>query len=119
MRQLLVEQGYEQPYGATDEEIRQSLGVTGPCADFVGYNPQLDKWLIAESKGSDLWAAEIQIANTLMALHLRTPEVGSKLELSIYTNSSQYGRLNQEPHGTGGYYRQGDFLGWKPDGINF
>ncbi len=119
MRSLLVSQGYEQRYGTSDTEIRYNLNISGPCADFVGYHPRLDRWLIAESKGSDLWSAEIQIANTLQALHAREPETRKKIELRIYTNPLQYDRLSQEPHGTGGYYRQGRFIGTKPDGINF
>lgn len=119
MRRLLVGQGFEQPYGTTDEEIRQNLQVSGPCADFVGYNSQTDRWLIAESKGSDLWSAEIQLANTLGALLAREPDANQKLELRIYTNPSQYRRLVQEPHGAGGYYRQGEFLGYKQNGGTF
>jgi hypothetical protein len=119
MRRLLTDEGYEQPYGTTDEGIRHNLQVSGPCADFIGYNPQTDRWLIAESKGSDLWSAEIQIANTLRALLERESEARQKMEVRIYTNLSQYGRLTQEPHGTGGYYRQEEFLGFKPDGIDF
>lgn len=119
VRSRLVAEGYEQPYGTTDDEIRRNLGITGKCADFVGYHPQLDRWLIAESKGSDLWSAEIQLANTLVALLGIQGRAKGKIELRIYTNPSQYSRLGQEPHGTGGYYREGDFLGTKPDGINF
>ncbi|MDQ5825227.1 MAG: hypothetical protein M3441_13625 [Chloroflexota bacterium] len=116
MRRLLVDQGYEQPYGTTDAEIRQNLQISGHCADFVGYNPQTDRWLIAESKGSDLWSAEVQLANTLVALLALRPLDHLKLELQIYTNPSQYSRLIKEPHGSGGYYRQGDFLGYKQNG---
>ncbi len=119
MRRLLVDQGYEQPYGTTDEEIRQNLVVTGPCADFVGYNSQTDRWVIAESKGSDLWSAEIQLANTLAALLAKRPAANQKVELHIYTNPSQYSRLIKEPHGSGGYYRQGEFLGYKQSGGTF
>lgn len=119
VRIRLVAEGYEQPYGETDDEIRRNLAITGKCADFVGYHPNLDRWLIAESKGSDLWSAEIQLANTLVALLGIQVRAKGKTELRIYTNPSQYSRLGQEPHGTGGYYREGDFLGTKPDGINF
>lgn len=119
MRNLLIGEGYEQPYGSTDSEIRQSLGLRGKCADFVGYNPQKGSWLIAESKGSDLWSAEIQIANTLLALLTREPGASGNLELRIYTNRQQYNRLSQDPSGISGYYRQGDFLGLKPDGKTF
>ncbi|HEX9989564.1 MAG TPA: hypothetical protein VGE45_13945 [Chloroflexia bacterium] len=119
VRSRLVAEGYEQPYGASDDEIRRNLGFRGKCADFVGYHPKLDRWLIAESKGSDLWSAEIQLANTLTALLDIQVVAKGMIELHIYTKPSQYSRLRQEPHGTGGYYREGDFLGTKPDGINF
>ena len=119
MRRLLVNEGYQQVFGTSDAEIRRNLNISGPCADFVGYTASLDQWIVAESKGSNLWSAEMQITNTLAALLAKEPRVSGKVELCIYTNALQYARLSQEPHGTGGYYRQGDLLGSKPAGINF
>src|SRR5712692_5165517 len=64
---------YTQPYGATDNAIRNALGMRGPTADFVGHNAQTGRWLIAESKGSDLWKAYEQLQNTAKGLLTKQP----------------------------------------------
>lgn len=111
VRAHLVSLGYTQPFGETDEEIRRSLSIKGKCADFVGYHPQLDQWLIAESKGSDIQAAEKQLANTLSSLLARQPQSAGKIDLQIYVKAEQYDRLPTV--GLGGYYLLaiGDYLG--------
>jgi len=83
MRSWLVSLGYQQPYGTTDAEIRRRLGITGKCADFVGYHPEQGRWLVAESKGGDIEAAYLQIANTLQGLLARETAAVGNTELQI------------------------------------
>src|SRR5712692_2149518 len=47
VRQQLAKE-YEQRFGASDEAIRNALGIRGKVADFVGYNARTTRWLIAE-----------------------------------------------------------------------
>jgi hypothetical protein len=119
MRARLVAEGYEQPFGTSDDEIRRNLNLRGKCADFVGRHPERGWWIIAESKGSNFWSADIQLANTLTGLLAQEPDAYSKIELYIYTNSAQFRRLLEGSGGVGGYYRQGNSLGFKPDGVTF
>ncbi len=107
VRRKLIAHGYTQPYGTSDEEIRRNLGIKGKCADFVGYHPQLDRWLIAESKGGNLDIAEAQLANTLLALLSKEPDAAGRVEVRVYISAHQYGQLRGEPpksSGRGGYY---------------
>ena len=105
VRSRLVAEGYEQLYGASDYEIRRNLGFRGKCADFVGYHPQLDRWLIAESKGSDLDAAEKQLQNTLLALVSKEPQAVGKISLQVHLRANQYNKLPGV--GLGGYRLNG------------
>ncbi len=57
VRSRLASQGYTQPFGISDNEIRLNLDFAGKCADFVGYNHHVDKWLVAESKGNNICRA--------------------------------------------------------------
>jgi hypothetical protein len=107
IRARLLSEGYTQPYGASDDEIRKTLGITGKCADFVGYHPELDRWLIAESKGGNLEDAEAQLANTLQDLLTKEPGALGRAELRVYISANQYDMLGGEPPqslGRGGYY---------------
>ena len=116
VRRTLVAEGFTQPYGASDEEIRRKLRLKGPCADFVGYNPQSGRWLIAESKGGNLEAAERQLRNTVRALLKQEPAAKGEVDLQIHVDARNYQRLHEDPllsAALGGYYlREGDdYLG--------
>ncbi len=115
VRRSLAGQGYAQAFGASDSEIRKRLGITGKCADFVGYLPELDKWLIAESKGNHMQAAVEQIENTLHGLLTKESDATEKTELRIYTNYRQYQRMIEDPRGASGYRINDSFLGYEPD----
>ena len=115
VRQQLVAEGYQQPYGTTDIEIRRNLGILGKCADFVGYHARLDRWLIAESKGNDMQSALEQIESTLHALIATEVSAAKHIELRIYTNQQQYERLTKDPRGASGYHVKGSFLGYRPE----
>lgn len=119
MRDRLVAEGYVEPFGTSDEEIRRNLSIQGQCADFVGYHPTKGWWIIAESKGSNFWAADIQLANTLTGLLAKQPDAANRIELYIFTNPTQFRRLEEHPAGVSGYYRQDTLLGFKPDGVTF
>lgn len=93
VRSRLVTVGFEQPYGASDDEIRRNLGIRGRCADFVGYHPQRERWLIAESKGSDLDTAEKQLLNTLIGLLSKVPRATGKIDLQVHVRANQYDKL--------------------------
>ena len=56
---------YRQVYGTSDAEIRQRLDIQGKVADFIGYDSQHERWLIAESKGGDMLKAVEQLQNTM------------------------------------------------------
>lgn len=101
---------YNQVYGATDAEIRRGLGITGKTADFLGYNAQQNRWLIAESKGGDLDKAFKQLTNTANGLLNKAPDAVGKLDLRIYMNQTQYNKLVQG--GLPGWRVQDGFLGW-------
>jgi hypothetical protein len=109
MRRWLVSQGYQQSYGTTDAEIRRRLGISGKCADFVGYHPQQGNWLIAESKGGDIEAAYLQITNTLQGLLARESAAVGNTKLQIFISAQQYERLSL--HGLSGYFVRDGFLG--------
>lgn len=111
MRILLSGQGYTQPYGTSDVEIRQQLGITGKCADFVGYHPELARWRIAESKGSDMDAAYYQLINTAAGLIARVSRAGGKIDLRIYTSPQNYFRMLKNPRGLSGNRLRNGFLG--------
>ena len=109
MRRLLVSQGYQQPYGTTDAEIRRKLGIIGKCADFVGYHPEQANWLIAESKGGDMEAAYLQITNTLRGLLVKEAAAVGNTKLQVFISEQQYERLSLS--GLSGYFVRDDFLG--------
>jgi hypothetical protein len=105
VRDAIQREGYEQPFGTTDAEIRTNLSVQGKTADMVGYHPAQDRWLIAESKGGDIRTAYDQLENTMDALLKRNPSIpSSKVELKIYTNAEQFRKMTQ-----------GDLAGWRVD----
>ncbi len=115
VRNRLIAEGYLQPYGTSDNEIRRSLGYTGKCADFVGYHPSLDRWLVAESKGNDIQGALEQIEITSYALLRSQSDIAGKVDLRVYVNAAQYKRLLEDLRGVGGYKMSNGFIGYRPN----
>ena len=78
----------------------------------MGYHPDLDQWLIAESKGSDLPTAEEQLENTLKGVLAKEPAAPGRIELQVYIKANQYDKLVTV--GMAGYYLRSDdnFLGF-------
>jgi hypothetical protein len=112
VRSRLSEQGYEQPYGTSDAEIRQTLGISGKCADFVGYDLKRRRWLIAESKGGDIDSAYYQLKNTMQGLLLAEPEARGKTDLHIYTSPENYDVMQNKETGLGGNRLRNSYLGY-------
>lgn len=100
VRQMLARQ-YEQRYGDSDEAIRAALNLKGEAADFVGYNAHQNRWLIAESKGTDLEKAFTQLTNTTRGLLQQYPR--AHIELRIYVKAEHLTTL-REGGNFGGYY---------------
>ncbi len=103
---------YQQVYGASDAEIRQGLGIQGKVADFVGYNSQQGRWLVAESKGGDTYKAIQQLQNTMQGVINKTGATASTVDLRVYTSSSNMQRLLGSDVGLGGYRVRDGFLGY-------
>jgi hypothetical protein len=120
VRELLTREGFEQPFGASDAEIRVNLNLRGNTADFVGYRRADNTWLVAESKGSDFLSALRQLENTVDVLFSRGVSASvQNTQLRIYTNRAQYARLmNNSPDalGMGGYKVIDGYLGWHEGG---
>lgn len=103
VRSQLEREGYEQPYGKTDAEIRANLKIEGKAADVVGYNPKTGRWLVAESKGGDIDSAFKQVKNTFEFLQRKNPQLDLKqIDLRIYTSSKHFARLSEA-----------DIAGWR------
>ena len=58
-----------------------------------GYNNQQGRWLIAESKGSDLDQGWAQLENTMSALFAKTPTTAGSIDLRMYMKATQYENL--------------------------
>src|SRR5215212_4889864 len=108
IRRRLVGEGYQQPYGTTDAEIRRNLRIRGKCADFVGFHPGRGTGLIAESKGGNIYGVEEQLENTLRGLLIIEPEAIEGIELRLYISTRQYTRLDSGVLSS--YVIQDDFL---------
>jgi len=106
---------YEQVYGTSDAEIRQGLNLQGKVADFVGYNSQYGRWLIAESKGGDMLKAVEQLQNTMKGVLDKTGVQAVDIDLRIYTNAGNLQRLLGSEMGLGGYRVRDGFLGFISD----
>lgn len=117
VRGQIEREGYEQPYGKTDNEIRTSLKIEGKTADVVGYNRQTDRWLVAESKGGNIEAATKQLENTFNHLIKGNPEIAGKVDFRLYTNQMQLDKLLSQDGLAGWRMREG-FLGWIDDATN-
>jgi hypothetical protein len=116
----ILEQEYDQPYGASDDLIRSNLGLSrgSQAADFVGQHRTTGNWLIAESKGNHMGKAIGQLQTTMDALLTQNPAAAGNVQLRIYTNSVQYQRLLQDPRGLAGYQLRNGQLGWFDEAAN-
>lgn len=112
VRARLLNEGYTQPYGASDDQIRKGLRIRGKCADFVGYHTQQGRWLIAESKGSNMDAAYYQLMNTMKGLLAKEPTSKGKTDLQIYTSHDNYKRLIEDERGLSGSRLRDGLLGY-------
>jgi hypothetical protein len=116
VRETLVNDGYEQPFGSSDAEIRTSLNIQDKTADFVGYNRAADRWLVAESKGSDIRGAVDQLGNTVKALfNTDAGATARNTEIRLYTSPEQFSKALQNPessNGLGGYFSRDGYLGY-------
>ena len=113
----MLSKTYNQRFGTTDAEIRKGLGISGKTADFLGYNAQQNRWLIAESKGGDLGKAYQQLTNTAQGLLSKVPEATGNLDLRIYMNATQYGKLTQGL--LPGWRANNGYLGWLDESDQF
>lgn len=110
VREALQKQ-YQEKYGNTAEAIRRNLSMQGPTADFVGYDAQGGRWLIAEFKnGTDLYKAWRQLENTTQTFLKRHPtaKVEGRLVLdarhfAILKNGGRFFNFGME-HGVLGWY---------------
>ena len=111
MREAL-DRSYRQVDGTSDAESRQRLDIQGKVADFVGYDSQHGRWLIAESKGGDMYKATQQLENTMNGLLNKTGFQPADVDLRIYTSANNYQRLLTDPRGLGWYFVRDGYLGW-------
>jgi hypothetical protein len=112
VRTHLRHEGYTEPYGADDTEIARQLGIKGKRADFVMQHGDTKRWLIADSKGGDMYSATQQIENTAKGLQNKGVHLG-EMDFKVYTNEAQYEKLLHSDDGVGGYRVNGDgALGW-------
>lgn len=112
VRSRLMAEGYHQPYGVSDDEIRRNLGIKGKCADFVGYDPERRRWIVGESKGSDMDDAYYQLKNTMKGLLAKEPEAKGKIDLRIYTSLENYDAMVKRKAGLGGNRLRNGYLGY-------
>ena len=125
VREALRKEGYEQPLGDSDTAIRQNLGLKaneGKIADFVGRNPTTDRWLAAESKGSNFATAIDQLKNTARLLWQQNPSAtAANTEFRIYTNAQQYAKLQLSPEASrlGGYAIRDGYLGYTDNALGW
>ena len=100
VRQLLAKQ-YEQRFGDSEPTLRSALGLKGKIADFVGYHPRTQQWLIAESKATHINTATDQLKNTTQALLKMHPD--AKIELRLFLDAKNFKLLESG----------GDVYGWR------
>ena len=93
MRSKIVGEGFDQPLGTSDADIRKQLGLPedSPMANFVGKRG--DQWRIAESKGGNINDAVTQVTETAEALVGKHPEAAGKLELEVYVKPEVFKNL--------------------------
>ena len=103
---------YQQSFGESDAEIRANLGMQGKTADFVGYNAGNGRWLIAESKGGDMYKAVEQLQNTMQGLLNKTGFQPVDIDLHVYTDAQNFQRLLTTTPVQGGWTLQNGVLGW-------
>lgn len=125
VREALRREGYEQPLGDSDTAIRQNLGLKadeGKIADFVGRNPTTNRWLAAESKGSNFATAIDQLKNTARLLWQGNPSATpGNTDFRIYTNAQQYAKLQLPPEASrlGGYAMRDGYLGYTDNALGW
>ena len=114
VRSKVTSEGFDQPLGASDADIRRQLGLPpdSKVADVVGKRGDL--WRIAESKGGNVEDAVKQVTNTADALVAKHPEAAGKLELEVYVKPEVYKKLESGQH-IGGYYMRDGKLGVEID----
>ena len=118
-RMGLAAQGFN-PLGQTDSETAQALGIQDVRhADFVGYNEQEDKWLIAERHGATPDVVVEKMTNAMDALLGQEPTANaSNIELKYYLNQDQYRMLTTTQGAAGGYLTLNGYLAWKDEDGN-
>lgn len=81
VRQLLAKE-YDQLH-ADEASIRKLLGMSkqSKTADFLGYNSTTNRWVIAESKASDVDKAWLQLKETAEAFVKAKPAAQFELRL--------------------------------------
>jgi hypothetical protein len=115
VRNAIEREGYEQPFGKTDAEIRANLGIEGKTADVVGYHPAHDRWLIVESKGGDVQTAYEQLRDTTQGLIGKAQVSPDKIELRMYLKGEQYAKFFRKPNDIAGWRLNDGYLGWQDD----
>lgn len=116
VRNMLANRGFRQVYGVSDSEIRSNLGINGKTADFVGFDSNQGRWLVAESKGSDMDSAVKQLQNTVRGLFDKERFATiNNTELRIYTNQKTLERMQNPQLGTSGWYVKDGYLGYFTD----
>jgi hypothetical protein len=93
VRSKVVGEGFDQPLGKSDADIRRGLRLPedSKVADVVGKRG--DQWRVAESKGGNIDAAVTQVTNTANALVKMHPEAAGKLELEVYVKQKVFEKL--------------------------
>lgn len=116
VRQRLEDEAYtDTPYGVTEADIRQGLGMKGRVADNVRFNPETNQWVIAESKGTNIAHGFEQLENTAEAFLQENPSAATDTELRIYTKEEYYNLLNDpdvQLTTRGGYLIKEGYLGY-------
>ena len=115
VRSKVTGEGFDQPLGGSDADIRRKLGLpeNSKVADIVGKRG--DQWRIAESKGGNIEDAVAQVRNTADALVRTHPEAAGKLELEVYVKPEVFKKLESGQRVGGGYYMRDGKLGVEID----
>jgi hypothetical protein len=117
VRSKVVGEGFDQPLGKSDAEIREQLHLPedSKVADVVGKRG--DQWRIAESKGGNVDDAVTQVKNTANALLKEHPEAAGKLDLEVYVKPEVFKKLESGQMVGGGYYMRDGKLGVEIDDV--
>jgi len=115
VRQLLAKQ-YDTLY-ADEASIQKLLNLRGPTADFLGRNSATNRWLIAESKASDIDKAWNQLQNTTQAF-VRAQR-GTDFEIRSYLDTRTFARFSDPEIKVGWLINSEGHLGWIGDSQEF